>query len=236
MNIKTNKILSTFEGSGYIKIHLNNEDKSRTSYQVHILVALHFIPKTVDDINNNRNIVNHKNLLTFMNYVHNLEWVNQAENAAHSHQYRHLKLYRPVVRIKNKPWCDTRGSKNGMAKLSEEQVHIICSLLEEGYSYFDICNRIDIEPTENNRHLISNIVVGKRWKHIIKDYNLPKPKQCTNFSEYIIPVCELLEKGMTNKQIVETLKMNTPGDSSYRFINRLRNRKVYNEITKNYNF
>lgn len=236
MNIKTNKILSTFEGSGYIKIHLNNEDNTRTSYQIHILVALHFIPKTIDDINNNRNIVNHKNLLTFVNYVHNLEWVNESENAAHSHQYRHLKLQRVVVRIKNEAWCDTKGSKNGMAKLTDIQVHTICNLLEKGYSYSDICKNIGLEGTENDRHLISNIVRGKRWTHISKDYNLPKPQQCINFSQYVIPVCELLEKGMSNKEIVEILNMETPGDSSYRFINRIRNKKVYTEIIKNYNF
>lgn len=132
MNIKTHKLINTFQGSGgYYRVSLNNEDKTRTTYQVHILVALHFIPRTHDDIINNRNIVNHKNLLTFVNYVHNLEWVNISENAAHSHQYRHLKLTSAVSRIKNNPWADTKGSKNGMSKLTEDQVHKMCQLLEK---------------------------------------------------------------------------------------------------------
>lgn len=237
MNIKTHKLINTFQGSGgYYRVSLNNEDKTRTTYQVHILVALHFIPRTHDDIINNRNIVNHKNLLTFVNYVHNLEWVNISENAAHSHQYRHLKLTSAVSKIKNNPWPDTKGSKNGMSKLTEDQVHKMCQLLEKGYSYSDICNITGLEDTDNNRHLLSNIVRGKRWTHISKNYNLPKPQQCTNFSMYAIPVCELLEERKSNKEIVDILGMNTPGDSSYRFINRLRNRKIYHEITKNYNF
>lgn len=231
LNIKTNNILHEFKGNNYMKIHLTNEDNTRTSYQVHILVAVHFIPRTEDDILNNRNIVNHKNLSTCQNYVHNLEWVNQAENAAHYHQYKHLKLICPVSRITNGGWTDTRGSKNGMSKLTEEQVHMMCSLLEQGFSYTEICEQMGLEPTENNRHLLSNLVQGTKWKHITQYYNLPKPMQMTDFSQYVIPVCKLLEQGLTNKEIIKILNMD-PVEKSSRFINR----KVYNEITKNYIF
>lgn len=237
MNIKTNIVLNTFEGSGgYYRVSLNNEDGTRCTYQVHILVAVHFIPKTYDDIINDRAFVNHKNLLTFINYVHNLEWVNRSENAAHSHQYRHLKLNRAVVRLRKDPWTNTKGSKNGMSRCTEDQINLMCQLLEKGYSYSNICNQLGLDNNDNNRHLLTNLVTGKRWTHITKNYNLPKPQQCTNFSKYVIPVCELLEKGLSNKEIINKLNMNTLGDSSYRFINRIRNRKVYNEITKNYNF
>lgn len=236
ISIDYNRILNSYIGNEYRKIHLYNEDGTRTSYQIHVLVAYHFIPRTIDDINNNRNIVNHKNLITTMNYVHNLEWVNTAENAAHSHQYRHFKLKSAAFRPTNGQWIDTRGSKNGMSRLTEDQVHIMCSMLEKGYSYSDICNHLGLEDNDNNRHLLTNLVERKRWKHISKDYNLPKLHQCINFSEYVIPVCELLEKRLSNKEIVKILQMKTPIDHTYRFINRIRNRKVYSEITKNYNF
>lgn len=216
ISINYNRILNSYIGNEYRKIHLCNEDGTRTSYQIHVLVAYHFIPRTIDDINNNRNIVNHKNLITTMNYVHNLK----------------SAVFRPT----NGQWIDTKGSKNGMSRLTEDQVHIMCSMLEKGYSYSDICIHLGLEDNDNNRHLLTNLVERKRWKHISKDYNLPKPHQCINFSEYIIPVCELLEKGLSNKEIVKILQMKTPIDPTYRFINRIRNRKVYSEITKNYNF
>lgn len=237
ININTNNILKKFRGSGgYLSVLLTNADKSRSMYPIHILVATYFIPRTEDDILNDRILVNHKNLLTSVNYAHNLEWVNTAENAAHSHQYRHLKIECPVTRMTKGPWCDTRGSKNGMSKLTENQVHLICKMLEQNYSYNQICNELGLENTENNHHLISNIVRKKRWTYISKDYNLPKPQKCTNFSEYVIPVCELLEKNLTNREIVANLNIKNDVDTFYRFINRIRNRKVYNQITKNYIF
>ena len=235
INIVSGTELKGFISGGYHKIFLKSEDDRLYTTAIHRLVAYHFIPKTYDDIVNDRDFVNHKNMIGTCNYVHNLEWVNRSENAMHSHQYRYLLLKNPVERLKE-PHFDSRGSKNHMARVNEEQVHTMCKMLEEGYGYKDICNAVGLEGNENDRHLLTNLVRGVRWKHIASQYNLPKPKQSTDFSRYVIPVCELLEQGLSNKEIVKILEMDTPGDSSYRFINRLRNRKIYSDITKNYNF
>lgn len=240
MNIQTGKILSKLTScNGYYETALQNNDNSRSIYKNHILVAYHFIPKTQDDIINNRDFVNHKNLMRNQNYVHNLEWVNSRENNIHAKEYGHLKLNNNVVkRIKDSSWGDSKtiGSKNGMSRLTEDQVNIICRMLENNDSYKDICNAIGLKDNDNNRHLITNIRSGKRWSHISKNYNIPKPNICTDFTNYIIPVCELIEQGYSTTEIIENLKIDNTKNRARSFINRLKRKQIYQDITKNYNF
>lgn len=178
INIKTNRELCIFKGGGYCNIALQNEDNSRGIYYIHILVAHHFIPRTEDDILNNRIFVNHKNFLRSMNYIHNLEWVNDAENNKHSYEYRNLKLKNDiVVPIKTETWgtMKTCGAKNGMARLTEEQANMICKLAEEGgYSRVEICKMVGLEGNDNDINVLNSIIKGKRWKHVSCNYNLPK--------------------------------------------------------------
>lgn len=180
INKNTNKKLCIFKGGGYSNVALQNQDNSRKIYYIHILVAVHFIPKTTDDIMNNRNIVNHKNFIRSMNYVHNLEWVNDAENNKHSYEYRNLKLRNDiVVRIKDQTWgsMKTCGSKNGMARLTDEQVDLMCKMLEERkYTRLEICKSVGLEGNQNDINILNSIISKKRWRHISDNYNLPSKK------------------------------------------------------------
>lgn len=241
MNIKSGKVLSQVYANGYIETALQNNDNTRSLYFNHILVAYHFIPKTIDDINNNRVFVNHKNLIKNINYVHNLEWVNSTENAKHAQEYKHLKLRNPIRKLTNGSWGNSNaiGSKNGMSRLNEDQVHTICKLLEKNYSYKDIFPLVGLEGTENDLHLIKNIKIGKRWKHISSNYNIPQYKKMPKFTSYVIPVCELLVKGYSNEQIFNKLLQlgfDNNKSKAYSFINRIRRRDVYSDITKNYRY
>lgn len=177
ININTNRELCRFKGGGYYNIALQNEDNSRSVYYIHILVAHHFIPRTEDDIANNRIYVNHKNLIRSMNYVHNLEWVNDAENNKHSYEYRDLKLRSDVVvRLKTETWGTMRtcGEKNGMARITEDQANEICRLGEEGgHTNLEICRLAGLEGNKNDIGVVRSILTGKRWKHVSCNYNLP---------------------------------------------------------------
>lgn len=65
------------------------------------------------------------------------------------------------------------GEAQYNSKLTEIQVHQICKLLQENkYSYKEICNIINIEPTHNNTNTITEIKMGRSWRHISKEYNL----------------------------------------------------------------
>ena len=177
INIKTGRELCIFKGGGYCNVALQNEDNSRKIYYVHILVAYHFIPRTEDDILNNRTMVNHKNLIRSMNYVHNIEWVNYNENNKHSYEYRTKKLHADVVtRIRDTTWgtMKTCGSKNGMARLTEEQVESICNLAEKRiYTRTEILLKSGLEPNKNNLGVFNSIISRKRWKHVSDKYDLP---------------------------------------------------------------
>lgn len=179
INIKTNRKLCIFQGGGgYSNVALQNMDNSRKIYYIHILVAYHFIPKTQDDIINNRIYVNHKNFCRSMNYVHNLEWVNDSENNKHSYVYREYPRMQNdvVVRLRDETWgtMRTTGSKNGMARLTEEQVENMCKLAElGGYTRIEICKLSGLEATNNDINIFNSIIKGKRWKHVSCKYNLP---------------------------------------------------------------
>ena len=53
------------------------------------------------------------------------------------------------------------GSKNGMARLNEDQVREIKKLLNEGYYHKDIADWFNVA-----RQTITNIATGRRWSHI----------------------------------------------------------------------
>lgn len=74
----SNKVLSGNLRSGYKNVQLNKNGK-RKNFQVHRLVAIHFINNP-----NNLPIVNHIDFCRINNNVSNLEWVTQKENINHS--------------------------------------------------------------------------------------------------------------------------------------------------------
>ena len=74
----THKIMAGNLRSGYKNVQLS-KNGSRKNFQIHRLVAVHFI-----DNPNNLPIVNHIDYCRTNNSVENLEWVTQKENVRHS--------------------------------------------------------------------------------------------------------------------------------------------------------
>lgn len=73
------KILSANNnGRGYLQISLKNEDNIRKTIKIHRLVAIAFIPNTL-----NKPEVNHINGNKLDNRMENLEWVTTHENCKH---------------------------------------------------------------------------------------------------------------------------------------------------------
>ena len=77
----------------YFMIHLMKDGK-RSSYLVHRLVALAFIPNP-----NNKPEVNHIDGNSFNNHVSNLEWVTRSENIKHSFKpnLKQIKQIRKLI-------------------------------------------------------------------------------------------------------------------------------------------
>lgn len=233
----TNCELSYLPNKGYKEVALQTRDNFRKTYGIHRLVAYTFIPRTEEDDYYRRNVINHKNLIRNCNFVWNLEYVTQRENIIHaiennavgqdySHEYSGL-------------WSKgerTYGENNGMSVWTEEQVHCMCKEIESGKSYGEALIAAGLENTENNRFNVSHIVQGKRWKHIGSQYNL-QPKKQIDKSQYVVPVCELLEKGYSSVEIIDTLDIPcTNRNQLLAFIGGIRRRKYYTDISKRYNW
>ena len=77
MNNKTNKMMKLNVKSGYYHVGLIN-NKNRSTFKVHRLVALAFI-----DNPENKPEVNHKNKNKLDNSIDNLEWATHKENMQH---------------------------------------------------------------------------------------------------------------------------------------------------------
>lgn len=107
-------------------------------FKVHRLVAQAFIPNPENKLQ-----VNHIDNNPLNNIVTNLEWVTNLENSHHSMNQGRLN----------------RGSKNGMAKLNEEEV---IKIRTSNLSVLDLSNKYKI-----SKSAIKNILNNKRWKHVL---------------------------------------------------------------------
>ena len=108
--------------------------------------------------------------------------------------------------------------------LSDEIVHKICKLLEEGYS-----NKEILEKYEVNKDTISLIRCGKTYTHISKNYNISKRHNDRLSEETVHKICTLMEDGYSNKEISEKCRVNRNN------ITQIRCGKSHTDISKNYN-
>jgi hypothetical protein len=69
----------SFNDHGYYRVSLSDGHRNYTHYEVHRLVALHFVPGYKEGL-----VVNHKNEIKTDNRAENLEWCTQAYNLAYS--------------------------------------------------------------------------------------------------------------------------------------------------------
>lgn len=131
------------EGYPYIKFC----DDGETVYiGLHRLLAIHFIPKTDDDIIKGRNFVHFKDFDHSNISLDNLEWTNSFE-----------------LLIKTKLHYDRPDKPVGYARY-------ICKLLERGYDNKSICDILSI-PRSKFGLIIANIRKRKIYKNISKKYN-----------------------------------------------------------------
>ena len=94
-----------------------------------------------------------------------------------------------------------RGSKgvtNGNNKYSEDIIHQVCKLLEEGKSQVEISKMLDV-----NNSLCGNIKRGKLWRDISNQYNIPKPVSNLRSDELKNNITKLIHEGFTNREIVQ---------------------------------
>ena len=127
--------------NGYLQAGLRREDGQLKNCSVHRVIAITFI--AVHD--SQKNLVLHKDGNKANNNVSNLYWGDTSDNVQDA--------------IKHGTWVV--GSKNGRAKINEDQALEIHARLKAGESGTDISKDYDV-----SKYLISRIKNGKAWRHV----------------------------------------------------------------------
>lgn len=237
-SLVVNRELSYLPSGGYVDVALQTTDNKRKTYSVHRLVSYTFHKEFIDE---DKPYVNHINTIRDDNAKYNLEFVTAEENLRHAIEFYnnnpHMQPPKDLLVGKDNEWGKgelTYGENNGMSVWTEEQVHIMCKALEDGLSYKEALELAGIPYSENNRDNLSHIAQGVRWGYISKQYNI-KTKKHVDYTQYIIPVCELLqEKKYSDKQIGEILGIPGPYSRYRGFIGGIRRRENYTDISCNY--
>lgn len=206
--------------SGYYFIGLLTIEGKTYPYLVHRLVAASFILfRHVEQTQ-----VNHIDSNKLNNNINNLEWSTPTQNTHHAMEYGNFQF------------CEDRYN----AKFTNEEVHHICKMLQEGYDYKDILNSINVEITPNNLDSIGNIKRGITYTKISKDYDFSKYEY--NFSTYtnqqIIEICGYIKQGLDYREIANIIGRDISTRRQRKtfseFIRKIRNKESFKEITHNY--
>lgn len=177
----TDKILKAYiDSRNYSRIQITVSYKHKMFIGVHFLELMSFYPIYDEE---NIFIPNHKDGNPQNNLLSNLEWVTVSENTIHAIE---LGL------------ADCKCENNSRSIFSNNEVHFICSLLEEKKSITEILNILGLEYG-NDRNKIAAIIRlirrGQTYLDISSQYNIPGIHGKSYYPpEMTIAVCEVISK------------------------------------------
>jgi hypothetical protein len=141
VNETTGHIMKGRIKNGYHLICINQK-----YIPIHRLVATAFCENP-----ENKPHVNHINGIKSDNHASNLEWCTHRENMQHA--------------VEIGLWQKTVGVEHGMCKNTEEDVRTVCELLEKGFNWKHIKNKVNM-----SRNAYLGIRRRANWKHISCEY------------------------------------------------------------------
>lgn len=187
-------------------------NKKKYRILTHRLVAMAFIPNPMK-----KRTVNHKDYDRLNNKASNLEWYTDSEQQIHAHKNPNRKQY--------------FGEKHHLSKYSDELVCEIYEYLRNGYRQKEICLMTGVSITYVNKLIHLNF-----RKNIINVKGIPREYRSGPKSKYpdelINEICEMIQSGMTNKDIKNKLNLEERSD----VVRDIRRKKFAKHISKNYNF
>ena len=189
-----------------------SSNKTHNSYrevylkELQVAKSIHrLVAETYLDNPENKRCVNHLDGLKCNNNLYNLEWATDSEN--------HLHAFSTGLRKSGV------GENASYVKHTNEQVHEVCRLLQEGVSNTDI-----EDITGFNKKLVSNIKKGESWGSISKGYNIVVKRWSQLNKSLVHEICKSIIEGLSNKSIAENLSVKPSQVSDIR--NKRSNKKI----------
>lgn len=207
LNKRGNKLAKQVNRDGYLTVNLWTNNRQK-KYAVHRLVARTLIPNP-----KNKPCVNHIDGNKQNNSVENLEWVTYSENTVHA-----LELGLKVIQ---------KGSEVHNSTITETEAHEICRLMQQGFRNIDIHDSLGV-----SKNVLKDIRQKRTWLHVSSNYDIPN-KSRTLSKETIVWICLMIQDGFTNSEILEYRKDDKVTKT---LISKIKNRKLYTDITNQYNF
>lgn len=202
--------------SGYQIMTLHNDNNEPKQLRVHRLVGRAFVEGYREGL-----IINHKEKPTNNNHYLNLEWTTDKGNL----EYAYSKGEHKGKGYKGKLVPFDKVAPKKVGKISDEDVHRVCSLLEEGYRCSDISRLTGIHVRKLN-----HIRTGDTYTHISSNYEISTGKEARVSEEIVHSICEKLQKGQGVLSISRELCL------PRKTVGNIRNRKTFTNISESYKF
>ncbi len=172
------EIKRKIDTKGYYKVSISLGSYVKDA-RVHVLVAQAFVPNPDPE---RFRIVNHLDGNKLNPVYTNLEWTDHSGNVRHA-----LRTgLTPII----------KGEDRVNAQLTNEQVHRICQIMEDGTStQREIARMFNVEE-----YIIHEIKLGHNWKWISCNYNIENCKVDNRplNKETVINICKDLEANELN--------------------------------------
>lgn len=188
----------SIDKDGYFmaSIHIEENNIGYKKIRVHRFELLSF------DFNPNyMNLqVNHKNGNKQDLDINNLEWITPIGNTRHGWD----------TGLNN-----NIGINNGVGKYTDQDIHKICQLVDQGYSNADICTMFNIMDTPNRKifsALISGIKSGRTHRNISINYKFmqggnEKNRYSLEFAELVCQFLSDKNRNFSYKEIMDYLEI-----------------------------
>lgn len=228
-SLKVNRFLrpakNGYNSGNYYFVHIYNAERKLINVTIHRLVAKMFIP---NDNPKEKTHVNHIDGDKLNNSVSNLEWITPRQNNLHANE---TGLRKPTY-LTDKNILPKEDeilhdwNIVGNRDLSDDDVHKVCQMLEDGYRVCDVSRM-----TAFDRRLIQHIRDNDKpcWSHIVESYDMSKIKRKTKTSvEKLMLICEQLQEGIGIMEVARNLECDR------KLVGNIKARKFHKQISDNY--
>lgn len=213
LNTDSGKILkgnNPKHNGGYITFCLLGNDGRKHDFLAHRLV--------IGTFNGYQNTmeVNHIDANKSNNHIDNLEYTTRLGNAHHAVTHG---LYQ-------------RGEKRYNSILTDDRVHTICKMLEDGHNPTEIIRILDLPRSEISIKVVRDIMNRITWNHISKDYCWSMNKLRYKIYDYedLVHIIQMIQTTDMNSSEIAKNFPQYKFKSLKNVVKKIRQGKLYKEL------